>query len=180
LYGKRPVSVSAHSASDLASTANIDLVDLRSVPTVRAGTHVWDGPDIATGWHRHPYHQLEYALQGVAEVETRTGHYFLPPQQAIWIPAWLAHATTLRRVRSVAVFFDPVTVPSPDDRARVLAAAPVIREMINYGVRWPISRTESDAAADVFFDALAHVAIDWLSHETPLCLPTTATRSSPT
>jgi AraC-like DNA-binding protein len=80
----------------------------------------------------------------------------------------------LRRVRSVAVFFDPVTVPSPDDRARVLAAAPVIREMIKYGVRWPISRTESDAAADVFFDALAHVAIDWLSHETPLWLPTTA------
>jgi AraC-like DNA-binding protein len=148
-------------------------VDPRGVPSVRAGTFLWDGPDVATGWHRHPYHQIEYALRGVAEVETPAGRYLLPPQQAIWIPAWLPHATTLRQVRSAAVFFDPAAMPSPDDRARVLAAAPVIREMISYAIRWPISRTETDAAADRFFDALAHVVLEWLDHEAPLCLPTT-------
>ena len=52
-------------------------------------------------------HQIEYAFEGVAEVETATTHHLLPPQQAVWIPAGLTHCTTLRRVRSVAVFFDP-------------------------------------------------------------------------
>jgi AraC-like DNA-binding protein len=173
LYGAGLVSVSARPASDLPSPANASLVDLRAVPGIRAGTFLWDGPDITTGWHRHPYHQIEYALQGVAEVETPAGHYLLPPQQAIWIPARLPHATTLRRVRSVSVFVDPAIMPAPDERARVLAAAPVIREMIGYATRWPIARTESDATADRFFEALAHVVLDWLDHEAPLCLPTT-------
>jgi AraC-like DNA-binding protein len=58
------------------------------------------------------------------------------------------------------------------ERARVLAAAPVIREMLVYAVRWPITRPASDAIADTFFDALALLAREWLDHETPLCLPT--------
>jgi AraC-like DNA-binding protein len=71
----------------------------------------------------------------------------------------------------VSVFFDPDMVRGADDRARVLAAAPVIKEMIVYAARWPISRPESDAVADAFFDALALLARDWLDHEAPLCLP---------
>jgi hypothetical protein len=68
----------------------------------------------------------------------------------VWIPAGLAHSTTLKRVRTVSVFFDPAMVRGADDRARILAAAPVIREMIVYGVRWPIHRPASDPVADAF------------------------------
>jgi len=168
------VAISARPANDLPSPADIDLVDLRTAPIVRAGTFAWDGPDVATGWHRHPYHQVEYALQGVAEVETPAGRYLLPPQQAIWIPAGIPHATTLHDVTSVAVFFDPSMLPGPADRARVLAAAPVIREMIAYGVRWSIARPESDATADAFFDVLARLVLDWLDQEAPLWLPATS------
>lgn len=163
-------------AANIGSVDGVDLnaVDLRTSPLVRAGTVTWDGPDVHTGWHQHPYHQVEYALQGVVEVETPAGRYLLPPQQAIWIPANLPHAATLHDLRSVAVFFDPAHTSGPTDRARVLAAAPVIREMIAYGVRWPISRPESDGAADAFFDVLAHMVLDWLDQETPLWLPTTS------
>ena len=131
-----------------------------------------------TGWHHHPYHQVEYALSGVAEVETATDRFLLPPQQAIWIPAGLRHNTTLRGVRSVSVFFAPEMMPGGNDlvargRARVLAAAPVIREMIGYGVRWPISRSDdADPTADVFFEALARLVGEWLDDEVPLHLPT--------
>jgi transcriptional regulator GlxA family with amidase domain len=69
------------------------------------------------------------------------------------------------------VFFEPDMVPEIDDRARVLAAEPVIREMILYGVRWPIGRPSSDATADAFFEALARIAFEWLDRETPLSLP---------
>jgi len=147
---------------------------MRTTDAVRAGTLAYDGPDLVTGWHAHDQHQIEYALEGVAEVETASGHYLLPPQQAVWVPAGLAHNTTLRGVRSVSVFFDPAMVPAAGDRARILAAAPVIREMIVYGSRWPVERAASDAVADAFFHALALLTIDWLEHEQPLRLPTSA------
>jgi AraC-like DNA-binding protein len=170
------VTVSPLAAKDrpgAADSADLGFVDMRGGSRVRAGTFSYDGRDLDTGWHSHDLHQIEYAFEGFAEVETEGAHYLLPPQQAIWIPAGLPHRTTLRRVRSVAVFFDPALVDGAADRACVLAATPVIREMIVYAARWPIDRAVSDAVADAFFDALAQLAVEWLAHEAPLCLPTT-------
>jgi len=75
-------------------------------------------------------------------------------------------------VQTMSVFFDPSMIMDGGDRARILAAAPVIREMLIYGERWPISRPSSDPMADTFFETLAHLVLEWLDHETPLCLPT--------
>ena len=110
-------------------------------------------------------------------METTAGHFLLPPQQAIWIPAGLVHNTTLQGVRSVSVFFHPGLFPGSFDRARVLAAAPVVREMMRYAVRWPITRSPSsidgdiDEGADVFFAALARLVLEWLDEEVALWLP---------
>lgn len=147
-------------------------MDLRADPAVPSGTFEWDGPEVSTGWHRHPYHQLEYAFRGVAEVETPAGRYLLPPQQAIWIPAGLPHVTVLREVHSISLFLHPSLAEAPDDRARVLPAAPVVREMLVHGRRWPIDRGGAEPAADRFFAVLADLVLDWLAHETPLHLPT--------
>jgi AraC-like DNA-binding protein len=173
------VTVSARPAKDLPGAANVEpgapgvgVVDMRGGSPVRAGTFPYDGGDLVTGWHSHDLHQIEYAFEGIAEVETEGAHYLLPAQQAVWIPAGLTHRTTLKRVRSVAVFFDPAMVPGAGDRVRILAATPLIREMIVYGARWPIGRPVSDQVADAFFDALALLVADWLVHEAPLCLPT--------
>ena len=119
----------------------------------------------------HDLHQIEYAFEGTVEVETAAAHYLLSPQQAIWVPAGLAHCTTLHRVRTVSVFFAPGMVAGGDDRARVLAAVPVVREMILYATRWPIDRPQSDATADAFFGVLGRLAREWLDHEVPLSLP---------
>lgn len=166
------MTVSARPANDRPAAANIPTVDMRDGTPVRAGTYPYEGADLVTGWHAHDLHQIEYAFHGVVEVETATAQYLLPPQQAVWIPAGLPHQTTLKRVRTVSVFLHPDMVRGADDRARILAAAPVIREMIVYGVRWPISRPVSDPVADAFFEALAKLVLDWLEHEAPLCLPT--------
>jgi AraC-like DNA-binding protein/quercetin dioxygenase-like cupin family protein len=167
------VTVVANSGHDFAAAATNGLVDMRHGATVVAGTFVYDGPALVTGWHSHDLHQLEYALQGTVEVETAVAHYLLPPQQAAWIPAGLSHRSTLSRVRTISVFFAPSLVPDEGHRARILAAAPVIREMILYGVRWPIGQPRTDPAADPFFIALAALVLEWLDHELPLCLPTT-------
>ncbi len=149
------------------------VVDMRSGSPVRAGTFAYEGNELVTPWHAHDLHQIEYAFQGTVEVETEAGHYLLPPQQAAWIPAGLMHQTTIMStVRTVSVFFHPDLVPEAGDSARILAAAPVIREMILYGVRWPIDRTSPDPMADGFFATLADLVGAGLDQETPLCLPT--------
>jgi AraC-like DNA-binding protein len=148
---------------------------MRAGSPVRAGSWPEDGDDLVARWHTHDLHQLLYAFEGVAEVETVGSHRLLPPQQAAWIPAGLAHQTTLRKVRTVAVFFEPSMVPSHDDRVRVLSAAAPVREMIVYAARWRIDRAASDATADAFFTALALLTADWLdTAETPLRLPTSS------
>ncbi|WP_018506133.1 AraC family transcriptional regulator [Parafrankia discariae] len=143
-------------------------------PVIRAGTYTLEvRDDVVTGWHSHDLHQMEYAFEGVVEVETATARYLLPPQQAVWIPAGTIHCSTWRNVKAVSVFFDPVMGLPAGDRVRILAAAPVIREMVLYARRWPIRRAATEPMAEAFFDALAHLVVEWLDHETPLCLPNT-------
>ena len=138
----------------------------------RAGTFAYEGDELVTGWHSHDLHQIEYARQGVVEVESATAHYLLPPQQAVWIPAGLSHQTTIATsVRTVSVFFDPDLVPRAGDRARIVGVAPVLREMIIFGQRWPIQRRVSDAMADAYFEVLGHLVAEALEDEIPLYLP---------
>jgi len=157
----------------LPSPAIGGLSDVRTVDAVLAGTLAYDTKYLKTDWHHHDLHQLEYALEGVAEVETSAGRYLVPPHQAIWIPAGLGHNTTLRDTRSAAVFLHPAAMSGRfNDRARVLAAAPLLREMIVYALRWPIHRRSTTDAAVIFFAALADVLEDSLDREQPLWLPT--------
>jgi AraC-like DNA-binding protein len=147
-------------------------VDLRDDLAVRAGALAWESPDIVTGWHHHPYHQLEYALAGVAEVETKRGRYLLPPQQAIWIPARVDHNTTLQGVRSVSLFFHPEDFLSESNNVCVIAVEPVLREMIRYATKWPINRHDaSDPAADSFFAAIGILVTEAFENGLPLFLP---------
>lgn len=138
---------------------------------VRAGTHLHEGPDLVTGWHSHDLHEIVYAFEGVAEVETEASRFLLPPQRAMWIPAGLEHCTILNGVRSVAVFFDPDAITGAGTRARALAVSPVLREMMVYATRWPISRPLSDAKAEAYFGALALLTREAIEDEAPLSLP---------
>ena len=137
-----------------------------------AGSYVYEGDRIATGWHHHDAHQIELAVRGVVEVETAAGHYLLPPQQAAWIPAGLEHETTINAaVRTVSVFFEPSLIPDAGDRARILAVDPLLREMLARSTRWPVARVDDDPVADRFFRTLADVVAEALHNEAPLRLP---------
>jgi AraC-like DNA-binding protein len=165
------VAFPAGSAKFLTSAVNVVAGGDRGA-SVRAGTYwVELGPEVVTGWHSHDLHQLEYAFEGTIQVETVQARYLLPPQQAVWIPAGVEHCSMLTQVKAVSVFFDPKMKLPAGDRVRILPAAPVIREMILYARRWPLSRASSDDMADVFFQALAFLVVEWLDHETPLSLP---------
>ena len=176
------MTVSAHSARDLAQTAknrpraepaNVAQIELRRGGRVLAGSYLYEGDLLVTGWHVHDVHQIEYAIGGVVEVETAAAHYLLPPQQAAWIPAGLQHQATMNpSVKTLAVMFDPSVLPNPGDRARILAVSPLLREMLLYAMRWPIARPAGDAVSDSFFVTLANLVAEALDHEAPLSLPT--------
>jgi AraC-like DNA-binding protein len=173
------MTVPARAASNVTEPARLGYRDVRSGSTAPAGTYPFEIAERSvTGWHHHDLHQLQYALAGIAEVETADARYLLPPQQAAWIPAGTEHCTTLTSARSLAVFFDPgffaAHEPMAGDRVRILAVEPVIREMVFYARRWPIARQPGDPAADAFFAVLAHVIADSLGHEAPLSLPTSS------
>lgn len=138
---------------------------------VVAGSYVHDGPALDTGWHSHPLHQLEYACTGTVGVVTETARFLLPPHQVAWIPAGTRHISTLGGARTISVFLDPSLVTAPGDAARVLAAAPLLGEMIRFSVRWPVTRTVADVAADAFFRSLALLLPQWLDELPPFVLP---------
>ncbi|WP_436791833.1 AraC family transcriptional regulator [Yinghuangia sp. YIM S10712] len=167
------MTVSARTADSVPSAADSRWVSLRGRPGVTAGTYPYEGTVSVTSWHRHDLHQLEYAFEGIVEVETSVARYRLPSRQAVWIPAGLAHKSTFDRAKTVSVFFDPAVVHDTGGRARVLPVEPVLREMVVYAARWPIGRPGSDAVADAYFEALAHLVLEWLHREKPFHLPTT-------
>ena len=167
------MTVPADSAKDQVQTATTGLVDLRENSRWAGGSLVYDGDEqLVTGRHFHDVHEIEYACGGMVEVKTEAGHYLLPPHQAAWIPAGLAHQTTLHAgAQTLAVLFEPRLVPVAGDRVRIIAVSPLLREMMLYSARWPISRSESGSAADAFFQTLGYVVAEALDDEKPLHLP---------
>jgi AraC-like DNA-binding protein len=170
------MTVSADSAKDQVQTATTGVVDLRDSGRWAGGSLMYDGGEqLVTGWHVHDVHEIEYACRGVVEVKTRAGHYLLPPHQAAWIPAGLQHQTTLNaEAQTLAVLFEPRLVPAPGDRVRIIAVSALLREMMLYSERWPISRAESGPEADAFFHTLGYVVAEALQDERPLHLPVSA------
>jgi AraC-like DNA-binding protein len=172
------MTVSASSArllprTDKTAPESANLVELRRGGRARAGSYLYEGSQLITGWHSHDLHQIQYAIGGVVEVETASAHYLLPPQQAAWIPVGLEHQATMTpNVRSVAVMFDPDLLPAVDSRARIVVVSPLIRQMMIYALRWPIGRPDSDPVSDGFFQTLGHLVFEALEHEAPLSLPT--------
>lgn len=170
------MAVAATAAENLTVSATAGLRDVRSGGRALAGTYAFEvGHEVVTGWHHHDLHQLEYSFRGVSQVETATGRYLLPPHQAIWIPAGVAHCTTLSRVRTMSAFFHPDFGVDAGTEVRVIGVSPVLREMILYAARWPIARVTDPAeesAATTFLSALGILISEGLDHELPLRLPT--------
>jgi AraC-like DNA-binding protein/quercetin dioxygenase-like cupin family protein len=166
------VTVSASAAKQLTAPARRGLYDVRGGSSALAGSYAFEsGDEVVTGWHSHDLHQLEYAFEGVARVDTADAHYLLPPQQAAWIPAGVEHCTTLTRVRTVSVFFHPALGLRAHDRVRIIAVSPVLREMVLYARRWPVSRPDGDPVAAQFLTALGALIEESLDDELPLRLP---------
>ena len=150
------------------------MVDLRQEPSLSFGAHFYDGPDAVTRWHQHGLHEIEYSIRGIAEIESAASHHLLPPLQAAWIPAGVTHRTTLRRVQTMSVFFAPPLMAGFQDRVRIIAVTPLVKEMLLHAAQWPIDRSADTRPSADFAGALAQLVAEALEHELPLGLPTSS------
>jgi AraC-like DNA-binding protein len=131
--------------------------------------------NIRYDWHAHTRHQLLYAFSGTLRLETENHLYLLPPQRAVWIPAGVRHRTTLKQVRSGAVFLTPSLVPTEIARVRIISAAPIVREMVRYALRWPATRDPDDQLANAWFRTMGLLCAEWIMDEVPFHLPAAQT-----
>jgi AraC-like DNA-binding protein len=168
-----PGDDAAAPAKGAASAASARVIDPRRGGAVRAGAFVYDGPALATGWHAHDFHQLEYATRGSLGVASRQAHYTCPPHQALWISAGTEHVSLLGHARTVSVFLAPELAPLDVSGVRLLRATPLLREMVLYAARWPIDRTTEDSIACGFFATMAALLPEWLESNGPWSLPVT-------
>ncbi len=127
--------------------------------------------DTLYDWHAHAYHQLIYAIAGATQIEVEGARLLLPPGRAAWIPAGVRHRTFVADVDGASLYFAPEAVPAAGRRVRILAASPVMREMILHALRWPRGAAEGDPMAASFFATLALMCGEWLESELPLSLP---------
>jgi AraC-like DNA-binding protein len=143
-------------------------------PGAEAGAIVQDDYDLDTPWHVHEVHQLQCPFDGVVVVEDQRGSYLLTRAQAAWIPAGVAHRTKLRRVRSGSLMFSPGLVPGVvpplSDRVRIVEVTPLMREMVQGAMRWPVG-APMDATGRAYFAALGHLCAEWIQVEAPFHLP---------
>ena len=82
-------------------------------------------------WHYHDMQQLVYPSSGVLAISTELGTWIVPPQRAVWIPAWVAHAhqahgPTQMRTLAFPAPVDPLGLDSP----AVLTVSGLLREII--------------------------------------------------
>jgi AraC-like DNA-binding protein len=137
-----------------------------------AGSIVQDEYSIATPWHHHDMHQLQYAFEGSMDLQDDHGRHLLPRSLAGWIPAGTRHRNSLHRIRSVSVLLSRESVPDAGDRIRILRMTPLMREMIAEASRWPLDQ-RADATGVAFFAAFAHLCKEWIENCAPLTLPNT-------
>jgi AraC-like DNA-binding protein len=134
---------------------------------------VQDAYDLDSPWHSHDMHQLQYAFEGAIEVEDAHARHLLPRSLAAWIPAGVAHRTSLHRVRCGSILLAPEAVQPAGDRVRIVQVSPLMREMVIGAMRWPLHEPQ-DATGRAYFAALSLLCAEWIAQETPLSLPTSS------
>ncbi len=126
-----------------------------------------DGHD--TGWHSHARAQLLYATGGVMRVSTGTTGFVVPPGRALWVPAGLPHAVSMRggvAMRALFVRRDAAAAGRGPEAATVLAVSPLLRELILAACAEPLEWDQAGRAGQV-----SALILDEIARAQPLPLP---------
>lgn len=122
-------------------------------PVLAFGTDYPDGTLLP--WHHHARAQLLYAAVGTMRVDTESGTWIVPPQQAVWIPVEQSHQVLMQRASTRSLYIDPSVAPRPGQRCDVLQVTPLLRQLLIEAVQAPAGY-KAGQRDGVLFDLLLH------------------------
>ena len=118
-------------------------------------------------WHVHDEHQLAWAPAGVLSVHTEGTTWVLPPSRALWIPAGLPHETGANgRATMRSVYVPPAMSPVTWDKPTVVAASPLLAEVIGY-LTGELTATQREHAEALLSDLLTPLPVTTLNVKFP-------------
>ncbi|GHF38316.1 AraC family transcriptional regulator [Seohaeicola zhoushanensis] len=153
---------------DVTSTiaANMRAIAEAQGAIFAAGTDYPAGTQVPP--HSHDRHQLMHGLSGVLMVSTPAGHWIVPPEHALWIPAGCTHwVEMLGAVRMRSVYVRPGDIAAQDS-PRVLGMTPLVRALLVEAVG--MANRPEEAFRDRLVAELLLTEIPRLP-EQPLALP---------
>ncbi|HEX4381568.1 MAG TPA: helix-turn-helix transcriptional regulator [Myxococcales bacterium] len=81
--------------------------------------------------HRHSWHQLIFAIKGVMTVATPRGHWVVPPQSAVWVPAESEHAIRFTGQSELrTLYLRPSFGKGTAKECSAMTVSPLLRELI--------------------------------------------------
>lgn len=125
--------------------------------------------------HVHDQAHLMYTVNGVLEVTTHEGVWYVPPKQAIWIPPRIEHQARANgeATLQVVIIELPSGLPCPQAATRMVLISPLLRELLRCLRRGGASYSEAELGSHVRALMLAELVF---LEETALHLPALADR----
>jgi AraC-like DNA-binding protein/quercetin dioxygenase-like cupin family protein len=121
-------------------------------------------PSTLFDWHVHEDHQLAWASAGVLTVLTEGTTWVLPPSRALWIPAGLPHETGASgRATMRSVYVPPGMSPVTWDAPTVVAASPLLAELIRYLAGGELTATQRSHAEALLSGLLTPLPVTTLN-----------------
>lgn len=81
--------------------------------------------------HSHDWHQFAYATSGTLVVRLETSRHIITPQQAVWLPAGLPHASGALNGAEFRNLYIEASLPlSMPEHCTVLSVSPLLRALI--------------------------------------------------
>lgn len=88
--------------------------------------------------HQHEWHQLLYAVSGVLVVNLEGERYFIPPEQAIWLPAGHQHSVYTEHGADLkSLYIQREYRGLSTERPQILQITPLVKELILSAATFP-------------------------------------------
>lgn len=125
--------------------------------------------------HVHDQAHLMYTVNGVLEVTTQEGVWYVPPKQAIWIPPRIKHQARANgeATLQVVIIDLPSDLPCPQAATSMVLISPLLRELLRCLRRGGASYGAAELGGHVRALMLAELVF---LEETALHLPALADR----
>lgn len=109
--------------------------------------------------HAHSWGQLIYAMSGTMQVLAQNVLWLVPPTRALWAPAGVVHAITMRGSVAMRTIYVPVEAATRlPAQCHAIEIQPLLREVILHIVGLRLLRADDPAhlrMAQVFLDLVA-------------------------